>query len=80
MLASCCPMLMVTCPSFLLPPELGQDGGREWRFEVYLMRSMILQCSLASPNEHHVSLPTHHHLALMLRLLVPCLLLGGTHL
>lgn len=65
MLASCCGVLVLTCPSLLLPPELGQEGGREWRFEVYLMRSMILQCSLASPNEHHVSLPSLHQFTLM---------------
>ena len=34
---------------------LGQDGGRDWRFEVYQMRNVIFHCSLAQPPQDLVS-------------------------
>lgn len=41
----------------LLHTGLGQEGGRDWRFEIFLMRNKTFECSLASPDQEQVRPP-----------------------
>ena len=49
----------------IIPADMGQEGGKDWSFEIFLTKLKVFECSLANP-DHEQVIDSPHYLCIYL--------------